>query len=90
MDNESQTGYLGAFGSGGGSSLAARVEAARQQTVQRTRTSAAGAQWAELTADYAALAGRIDSLDDPNSTEVDALHDVLAMAIRRLDRRPTL
>ena len=39
MDNESQTGYLGAFGSGGGSSLAARVEAARQQTVQRTRTA---------------------------------------------------
>jgi hypothetical protein len=90
MDNQAQTGYLGAFGSATGSSLAARVEAARQQTVQRTRTSAAGAQWAELTADYAALAGRIDSLDDPNSTEIDTLHDLLALTMRRLDQRPTV
>ncbi len=90
MDNEPQTGYLGGFGSAAGLGLAARVEAARQQNIQRTRTAAAGAQWAELTADYAALAGRIDSLDDPNSTEVDTLHDLLAMTMRRLDQRPTV
>ena len=90
MDNESQTGYLGVFGSSSGLGLAARVAAAREQEVKRTRTAAAGAQWAELTADYTALADRIDSLDDPNTAEVDALHDLLTMTLRQLDRRQTV
>jgi hypothetical protein len=87
MENEMQTGYLGAFGQSSGLSLAARVQAAREQNGERIRSAAAEAQWAELTDEYTAMASRIDALDDPTADEVDTLHDLLTLTIRRLDRR---